>query len=122
MDNKTPVETVHQEDENKPVVRHLEDIKPDESFVAVIENVTPIPGIRPAGNLRTYHTALVGNHMVQIHMADAKIIEKLTPEGVIGSFQTKENGLRVTLDETIRQKFELQRVALVYEIKPEEKK
>ncbi len=106
-----------QTEADKPTTKDIKDLTPEDVLGVIIENITPIPGVRPAGKLKTYHRALIGHNTIQIYMSESKTIDAIEVPGVVGQFETWQPGLkRINLDETIRNKWGIQRVALVFDI------
>lgn len=101
-----------------PVMKRIEDMESTDSFVALMENATPIPGIRPAGNIKTYCKALVGDHIVEVYVQEAHISEKPIA-GVIGSFTVSPGDVHFRLVDFMWSKFEVNKVKLCFELKPD---
>jgi len=86
---------------------------------ALIENATPIPGIRPAGNVKTYNEVLVSNHLVEIHMGKSFISDKPQDDHLIGSFKMHEDRVDFALIEPLWSKFKVNKATLLFELSPD---
>jgi hypothetical protein len=93
----------------EPVLKKIEDMLPTDSFAAIIENATPIPGIQPAGNIKTYCKAFVSHHLVEIHMGDH----------CIGSFKVHADRVDFSFIEPLWNKFEVDKATLLFMLKPD---
>ena len=103
----------------EPVLKKIEDMLPTDSFAALIENATPIPGIQPAGNIKTYCKVFVCNHLVEIHMGETFISEKSQVDHVIGSFKMHEDRVDFSFIEPLWNKFEVDKATLLFILKPD---